>query len=504
MDRKPLIGLAGVVVGVSFSELNDQIVQYALPDIAGGLGIGMDTASWFETVYLLGLILGAVCGPTLAVIFSARRFLLGAIALAASASLVTPLGGPLPILFASRVLQGLGEGLIISNLIAVALKALPPAVRLYGLIFYAMTATIIPSLATSLAALWIDVAGSWRLIFIQTTPLAALAAVLVWYGMPQEPPKLAKLKTYDWPGALLALTGFGALAILLEEGEQFDWFDSPTISVAALVGGIGLPAFILRELFAPDPLIGLNLLKRRNFVYPVVALILFIVISVSASAVPVDFLREVQGYRPLQSQTATAEVALAQLALLPATAWLLDHPWADARAVSAVGLLCIGAACLGGALVSSEWQWPQFIPIQALQAIGQPLVIMPLLMIATNVLKPEEGPPGAALVNAPRALAEAMGAGLISVVDRLRGALHRDRVLDSLGQNATLLTRLHRLPPAGRAATGALNQAVQQQIETLNTLDIYVLLAGLTLVLLVLALVLPERTLPPRLALAGS
>ena len=384
MDRKPLIGLAGVVVGVSFSELNDQIVQYALPDIAGDLGIGMDAASWFQTVYLLGLILGAVCGPTLAVIFSARRFLISTIGLTAAASLVTATGGPLPILFASRVLQGLGEGLIISNLIAVALKTLPPAVRLYGLIFYAMTATVIPSLAASLAALWTDVAGSWRLIFIESTPLAALAALLVWYGLPQEPPKLDKLKAYDWPGALLALIGFGAFAIMLEEGERFDWFDSPTISVAALVGAVGVPAFILRELFAPQPLIGLHLLKKRNFTYPVVALILFIIISISASAVPLNFLRQVQGYRPLQSQAATVEVALAQLLLLPATAWLLDHPWADARAVSAVGLLCITAACLGGVLTSSVWQWPQFVPLQALQAIGQPLVIMPLLMIATN------------------------------------------------------------------------------------------------------------------------
>ena len=417
---------------------------------------------------------------------------------------MTPLGGPLPILFASRALQGLGEGMIISNLIAVALKALPPPVRLYGLIFYAMTATVIPSLSASLAALWIDVAGSWRWIFVQATPLAVLAALLVWYGLPQEPPRLDKLRTYDWLGALLALVGFGALAIVLEEGERFDWFDSPTISVAALVGGLGVPAFILRELFAREPLIGLNLLKQRNFTYPVVALILFIILSISASAVPVNFLRLVQGYRPLQSQAVTAEVALAQLLLLPATAWLLDHAWADARVVSAIGLACIIAACLGGVLVSSDWRWPQFAPLQALQAIGQPLVIMPLLMTATNVLKPQDGPPGAALVNAPRALAEAIGAGLISLVDRLRGALHRDRILDSLGQGASFLTRLHRLPPAGRAATGALNAAVQQQVSTLDTIDIYVLLAGLAAVLLVLAIVLPERTLPPRLALAGS
>ncbi len=516
MDVRPLIGLLGVVLGVSFAEFNDQVVAIALPDISGGVGLSHDTTSWFTTLYFIGVILGAVTGPSLGAIFSARRFLLAAIGFVCVTSLAAPLcGRAVPLLYGARALEGIGEGAIISNLITVALKVLPPAIRLYGLVFYAMTATLVPSLAASVAALWTDVVMDWRFIFLQALPLAVVSALLVWYGLPQDEPKYDKLKTYDALGALLTLIAFGAMAIVFSQGEQYDWFNSPFISLSALTAVIAIPLFVLRELTAEEPLVGLKLLKTRNLLYPAIALILFIMIGLAASQVPLSFLEQVRGFRPLQAQAVTVEIALMQLALLPATAWLLDHRWADARAVSAAGLICIIAACCWGLLINSAWDATQFVGIQALQAVGQPLVVMPLLMIATNSLTPQQGPLGAALVNAPRALSEAIGAGLLTLITRWRGAFHRERILDGLGQNRISLVQLGRLPssalhlePGGHGPGGtalrALNGAVQVEVTTLTTLDIYAGFAGLTLLLLVLAVLIPTRTLPPRLELADK
>ena len=513
MNVKPLIGLAGVVVGVAFSELNDQVIAAAFPDIVGGLGIGQDAASWLRSVYLVGLVAGALTGPTLAVVFSPRRFLTFAIGLVCVASLAFPLSRLLPLLYASRVLQGVGEGLIIANLITTAIRSLPPAIRLYGLVFYAMTATAIPSLAESLAALWTDLVGDWRFALVQALPLALLAGGLAWYGLPEEPPQYAKLKSFDWIGAAAGTTGLGCLVVVMSEGEQYDWFNSPVVSILTLIGGVGMLLFLLREMLAAEPLIGLHLLKNRNLLYAVVTLIVFIVLGLSASQVPVTFLQGVQGYRPLQAQAVSAEIAGLELLTLPATAWLLDHAWADARVVSAAGFLCITAACLGGLLVNSVWLAPQFAVLQALQAVGQPLVIMSLLMMATSALKPEDGPKGAALVNAPRALSEAAGGALLTLLARGRGALHRDRILDVLGGNRIALARVGAVPasvlrPApggggpGAGALRGLDAQVRAQVATLVTIDSYLLFAAVAAALFVLALVLPVRTLPPRLQAA--
>lgn len=514
MNIRPLIGLLGVVIGVAFSELNDQLANIALPDIAGGLGIGMEAASWLNSIYLVGVVLGAVTGPSLAVIFSQRRFILGAVALVVAACMLQVASRNYGLALGARFLEGVGEGVIISNLIAAALKALKPDIRLYGLIFYAMTATMIPNLATGVAALWVDVVGDWRFVFLQSLPLAAISALLVWWGMPQDAPKHETLGEWDWPGAIFGLLAFGSILVFYEQGERYDWFNSKLLNVLALTGFVSFILFVYREVTVPVPLIGIRLLKKRNLLYAATTLILFIAISLSASAVPATYLQAVHGYRPLQTFPLTMEEGLMQVVLLPFTAWLLDHAWADSRVVSVVGLLCILAACLWGTTMNSAWVREQFYGIEALQAIGGPFVIMPLLMVATNALqKPEEGPLGAALVNAPRAATEAFGAGLLSIGVRQRGVLHEERILDTIGQRRFALVQLHQLPvqavgfvPGGHGPGGAalrtLNAEVGAQVATFTAIDSYFGFAFLTVILLVIAVFLPTRSLPPRLELA--
>lgn len=99
-------------------------------------------------------------------------------------------------------------GLTIPMLMSVALRVLPPAIRLYGLIAYALVATFFPNLGAPIAALWTDLIR-WQFVFLQIIPLGALAAVRCWYGMPVDPPQYGRLKTIDWRGTVLAAFVFG-------------------------------------------------------------------------------------------------------------------------------------------------------------------------------------------------------------------------------------------------------------------------------------------------------
>src|SRR3981081_643364 len=142
------------------------------------------------------------------------------------------------------------------------------------------------------------------------------------------------------------------------------------------------------------------MLGRRNFAYGALGLFTFLVISPSRSTVPLRYLQEVQGYRPRPSNPITLEIAASQLVMLPAIALLLDYKRVDTRVVSLVGLGLILASCIGSSFVTVYWNRDQFYIWQLLQAIGQPVVIMPLLMMATNtVASPAEGPFAAAAVN---------------------------------------------------------------------------------------------------------
>ena len=454
MEFRPAIGLLGIVLAAIAAQLNDAVLNVALPDIAGNLGIASDTATWLQTLFITGQVLGMCSSPSLGIGFSFRRFGLFAAFMNCVPAMLMALGGHTgaPVLIL-RFLEGLGAGFTIPLILTIALRSVPPAIRLYALSVYAMTATLTPYLATSFAGLWIDLVGDWRFVFLQPLPFCALAAACIWWGLPQEPPQWARLRQFDWPGLLLVAAGWGSLTIVFEQGDRLDWFNSPVIVVLTALAVVSLPALVLSERVAPVPLMKFTLLKDRNLAYPVVTLIVFLVLGLTASTVPLQFLTQAQGYRPLQAHVVTLVVALPQLVLLPLTAWILDHKRLDARWLNAAGYLLVLVGCFGEAHVTSSWNRDQFYVWQLVMSVGFAWVVMPILMMATNAITPDEGPYGSALVNTPRAVAEGIGVWAIELIARWRGGLHRQRILDLIGQNRLVLQQ-YGLVPAGAPRPG--------------------------------------------------
>jgi MFS transporter, DHA2 family, multidrug resistance protein len=514
VEIKPLLGLGGVLIAAMTSEFNDAVTSVALVDIRGALGIGHDSGTWIESLYVSAEIIGMAISPWLLMTFTLRRWTLFAIALCGASSVLIPFSPNLEAIYALRLLQGLAGGMIIPLLMTTALRVLTPNIRLYGLAVYALTATFTPALTSTVAAFWTDVVD-WRFVFYQTIPLCSLAGVLVWHGLPQDQPQYQRIRMLDWRGALLLMIGTGALSTMLYQGDRLDWFNSRPICVLALVSALAIPLLLINEWFHPLPFLKLQMLGRRNLAYGALGLFTFLVISQSGSGVPLRYLQEVQGYRPLQSNLITLEIAALQLVMLPAMALLLDFKRVDSRVVSMVGLGLILASCIGSAFLTVYWNRDQFYFWQLLQAIGQPMVVMPLLMMATNtVAGPSEGPFASALVNTSRAVAEAASAWFLELIGRWRNALHSDRIIDQTGQdrwrviqsNGVLPQYPPPLTPAGqpRMPNGleAFSHAVEQQVAILSTSDAFLILGALTVFLMVVVVTLPVRTVPPRILFA--
>src|SRR3979490_2027811 len=391
------------------SEFNDQVTAIALPGVRGALGIGHDSGTWIESLYVSAEIVGMAISPWLLMTFTLRRWTIFAIALCGASSALIPFSPNVEAIYALRLLQGLAGGMIIPLLMTTAFRVLTPDIRLYGLAVYALTATFRPALASTVAALWTDIVD-WRFVFLQTIPLCSLAGVLVWYCLHQDQPRYERFRILDWGGALLLGIGTGGLSTMLYQGDRLDWFNSRLICVLALVSAVAIPLLLVNEWFHPLPLLKLQMLGRRNFAYGALGWFTFLVIGQSGSTVPLRYLQEVQGYRPLQSNLITLEIAASQLVMLPAMALLLDYKRVDARVVSLVGLGLVLASCIGSSFLTVYWNRDQFYSWQLLQAVGQPMVIMPLLMMTTNtVAGPAEGPFRAALGKTPRAIAAATG-----------------------------------------------------------------------------------------------
>jgi MFS transporter, DHA2 family, multidrug resistance protein len=488
---KPFIGLAGILIAAMTSEFNDQVTSLALVDIRGALGISYDPGTWIQNLYVSAEIVGMTLSPWLLTTFTLRHWTLFSIALCGVASILIPFSPNIGCIYALRLLQGFAGGLIIPLLMVTALRALKnPSVRLYGLAFYALSASFTSGLAASLAALWTDLVG-WRFVFFQALPLCTVAAALVWYGDPQDQSHYERFHCADWRGVLLAVVGFGAFSTMLYQGDRLDWFNSQLICVLALISAVAIPLFVVNEWLHPLPLMKPQLLARRNLAYGAAALFIFLIISQAGSTVPLQFLQQVQGYRPSQSSPITLEIALPQIVLLPAVAFLLDFRRVDARIVSFIGLALMLAACIGSSYVDYTWNRDQFYLWQVFEAAGQPLVIMSLLMLATNAVKaPSDAPFVSSLVNTSRGLAEAVAVWLFALIGRWRGSLHSDRIIDQIGQDRFRVLQhggaLSALPippfahASPRAPHGlqALSDAVRQQVTVMTAADTFLIFGG--------------------------
>lgn len=407
-------------------------------------------------------------------------------------------------------------GFIIPLLLTIGIRVLTPETRLYALAAYALTATFAPNISVTMAALWGDVVN-WRFVFLQDIPLFTLAGVLAWYGLPHDEPNYGRLKKFDWPGALLIIISAFAFVSLLEQGNRLDWFNSKFICLMAFISAVTIPLFIVNEMWRETPLFGFWLLLRRNFAYAFIALFSFVIVSQSAASLPITYLQQIQGFRPLQIYPVTLEVAAIELLLLPLLAILLNCPWVDARVVSLVGLACIVAGDWGDSYLTSFWISRDLLFWQGLQAVGQPLFIMALLMMATNTIRdPADAPYAAAMVNSTRALAEPVGVWLMQLITRSRGALHSDRITDQIGQvRYSIIQAPGLIPgnpppllpngaPRSPGALAALNAAVRGQVTVMTLADAFLIFGGLTALLMLLVLILPERTYPPRIVLAKN
>ena len=190
--------------------------------------------------------------------------------------------------------------------------------------------------------------------------------------------------------------------------------------------------------------------------------------------------------------------------MLPAVAYLLDFD-VDPRHVSLIGLGLMLVSCVGPSFVDYTWTRDQFYFWQAFQMLGQPMVTMSLLELTTNAVKgPEEAPFVSALINTPRAVSEAVAAWLLQLIARWRGNLHSDRIVDQLGQNRfelALNTASFGVPPTPTNPAGAVSLAVQQQVTILSIADTYLILGALTALLMVVVVLLPVYTPPPRIVL---
>jgi DHA2 family multidrug resistance protein len=486
------VGLIGMLLASLLAILNEQVTAVALADIRGAFSVGRDDGTWLTALFEATNVATMVFAPWFGVTLTLKRFTIGAVLAVMFIGVLCPLAPNLPALYVLRTLQGIAGGCLPPMLIIVALRYLPPKIKLYGLAGYALTATFGPALGTPLAALWTEYVG-WQMAFWQIVPLGVVSCIAIHHGLPSDASRFERFSSFNWRGFALGFPAIAMLVVGLLQGDRLDWLDSGFICTMLFGGALLFAAFLINEWFHPLPFFGLRLLSRRNFAHGLLTLVGAVVLLVGVAAIPGQYLAQIHGYRPLQTAPLSLLVAIPLLISLPVTAALLNLRRVDHRWVMASGLSLMATSCLMGSFVTSDWVRDNFYWLQSLQIIAQPMVIMGILMGVTTGLPPTEGPFASAMFNALKTFSAAAATGLIEGLGTAREHFHSSMLVDRLGNNALItgqsIDAAHGL--------GELAHRIHEQAVVLTSADLYRVMAGIAIALLFVIPVLPVRIYPP-------
>jgi DHA2 family multidrug resistance protein len=262
--RKWAITLSVMVVAF-MQVLDTSVTNVVLPHLQGSLSAGLEEVSWVITSYLAANAIIIPATGWLAGVLGRKRFFLICCVLFTVSSVLSGMAPNLTFLILARIAQGIGGGPIIPLSQAILWEIFPLgqrglAMAVWGVGFM-MGPIIGPTLGGYIADNW-----SWRWIFYINLPVGLLGFFMAGAFL-FDPPYLRKPSRVDWPGLVLMVLGFGCLQLMLDRGEREDWFDSGMIIALAVIAGVALVGFLVRELMAKDPILDLRVFTDRNFAF---------------------------------------------------------------------------------------------------------------------------------------------------------------------------------------------------------------------------------------------
>jgi MFS transporter, DHA2 family, multidrug resistance protein len=482
--------IAAAVALAAFMEVLDtSIANVALPYMAGNLGASNDESTWVLTSYLASNAIILPISGWIAGMFGRKRYFLFSIALFTMSSLLCGIATSLGLLIIFRALQGAGGGGLQPMAQAIMADSFPPEKRGLAFALYALVAVLAPTIGPTLGG-WITDNYSWRWIFFINLPVGILAAFLV-VRLVEDPPHVRESRTagvkLDYIGISLLTLGIGALQVVLDKGQEDDWFGSRFITTFSIIAAVCLVSLVIWEWFRKDPIIDIRLFK--NFNYATANLMMFVlgIVYFSSLVIIPQFLQNQLGYTAESAGLALSASGFALLLLVPVSGQLTTR--VQARYLVAFGWLAIALAMYYSLnrldlLISfraAAW-------ISVAQRVGLPFLFVPITLVVYIGIPPEKSSSAAGMINFMRNIGSSIGTSFVTTVVARREQLHQNNLVSHTSNfdpnfRDAVSSLTAQLTHSGLSPTTAQAQAydrfygqVQAQAATLSYIDVFWLL----------------------------
>jgi DHA2 family multidrug resistance protein len=507
----PWIIAVSVMFATFMEVLDTTVVNVSLPHIAGSLSVTIDEATWALTSYLVANAIILPMTGWLAATFGRKRLLMLSVVGFTAASFLCGLAPTLPMLIVFRLIQGATGGALQPLSQAVLLEAFPPQDRGKAMGFWALGIVVAPILGPVLGG-WLTDSYSWRWVFYINIPVGVASIVMTKLYIFDPPYLRQEKRPIDYWGIGMLVVGIGALQILLDKGQQEDWFSSSVMVALAVISAVTLIALVIHELTTDDPIVDLRVFQARSYAVGVFLMtIVGFVLYGSMVLLPI-MLQTLLGYPPLQAGIAMAPRGVGSFFMMPLVGLMTGR--FDPRKLLTVGLLVGGGTLVWLSFLNLQagyWDifWPQLI-----QGVGMSLLFVPLTTVSMDPIPKERMGYATSLFNLMRNIGGSVGIAMTGTML----ARHNQTLTSTLGSHVTAydpttqetFARLRGgfiangadYTTATQRAYAALFGMVQQQAAMVSFVGIFQLLGVLFLALIPLVLLMkrPRRSGAPAAA----
>ncbi|HEX4173403.1 MAG TPA: DHA2 family efflux MFS transporter permease subunit, partial [Acetobacteraceae bacterium] len=424
--------IAPVVALAAFMEIMDiSIANVSLPHIAGDLSSSQNESTWVLTSYLVTNAIVMPISGWLSNRFGRKRFFLTCIIGFTIASLLCGLAPNLASLIALRALQGAAGGGLQPSGQAILADSFPPEKRGMASAVYGIAAVVAPTVGPTLGG-WITDNYEWRWIFLINVPVG-IALVFLVMALIKEPPAASnrtKGSSVDWFGFGLIGMSLGCLQIVMDRGQDADWFGSPFIAALALTSAAAFVLLIWWELRQDEPMVNLRLLGRRDFGITFVLMLMLGFMLLGSTYLLPAYTQSLMGYRATDAGLVLTPGGIAAMLMMPIVGRLMSK--VDVRLLVAIGLAIGGFSLLWMTSFYLDVSFRFMMTTRIVQAIALGFLFVPLNTMAFKGIEPAQTNNASALINLARNFGGSIGISFASTFLTRREQFHQSRLVETV------------------------------------------------------------------------
>jgi MFS transporter, DHA2 family, multidrug resistance protein len=426
----PWLIAASVMLATFMEVLDTAIASVALPYIAGSLSASNSEATWVLTSYLVANAIVLPASNWFSLRFGRKRFLMSCVTIFTVASFACGAAPTLAIMLLARVVQGAGGGALQPLSQAILLESFPPRKRGAAMAVFAFGVVVAPVLGPTLGG-WLTDTYSWRYAFYINIPIGILALFMI-NRFIFDPSYISKARVapLDRYGFAALVIWTGCLQVILDKGQEDDWFGAIWIRWAAFFLVTSFLYFCWRCWRDKDAIVDLKVLKNRNFLIGSILIFMFGVGIYSTVTVLPLFYQELLGYTAFTAGLVVAPRGIGAICGMPIIGYLSNK--IDPRYLLTFGFLTFGLTTLYFGNITLEVSPTTLLLPILITGFGLSFVFVPISTAAYGTLDNKQIGNASGLFNLMRNVGGSIGIAIAQTLLTRRSAVHQNEIINSV------------------------------------------------------------------------